>query len=185
MYNTKYRNEYKTKGRTGDIPANRNDYVPNSQTMDLRTTNEQFYTPFQVEKRPVYEEMPYSSDVKFTANSSYTSEFPNYGRVGKYTEKSPQQPYRGTMTKIDARTTYGSNFMGEKSTRRKSAIDLWASSSVINPPVQNEFTTSNNHYQNYGWNGKDVNHRVYREKEQYNPTMYSSVHFNSIQRDSY
>ena len=119
------------------------------------------------------------------AETSYGQDFPSYGAIGQLIQKSPQHPYRGRMASLDARTTYGTSFYGEKSDKRSSAIDLWASNGVINPKTEKEFQSTATAFHTHQWDPKEINNRVYREREIYTPAHYSTAHFKTEARDNY
>jgi hypothetical protein len=82
MYRSKYGWEFKGKPTTGDIKVAHDVYTPNKATMDLTTHNQENYKSYTIEKKPVVEDVPYASDIRFAAKSSYASEFPSWGNVG-------------------------------------------------------------------------------------------------------
>lgn len=152
----------------------------NSAPMDLKTTNREDFQPYKFEQKEPAKFDILQPSLRFMGRSLYNSEYPNWGPAFVGYEKHYHLPYRGKDLRLDVRTTYGSEFVGNKDTKQELFIPgakpinmlstgpISASTQFIGESVSNS---------SYGIARKQGQTFSYAVKQGYNPSEYASSHF--------
>ena len=122
-------------------------YAANTQPMDLMTTTQRDFQPFEVTSSPRSKPSTAPNSLKFTFRSSYQAEFPNWGSGDAVAEKRPHYPHRGNEVRMELRTTYGQSYRlpPVKTTETASKMNSTATSFSVSSEFYGE-TTSQKEY---------------------------------------
>ena len=110
-FTSKYQADYQRASFDLSLKTEHKVYMPNTQKMDLRTTNQEDFKPFSVSpKKRSPHQFPQSNNFGSPMRSAYSSEFVNWGPNNIQVEKRFQPPLRSQEIPFRGESSYQKSF---------------------------------------------------------------------------
>lgn len=190
FYQTKYKLDYKPQEPNQPLRKEQKRYTPNNQPMDLRTTHQIDYKPYQLQVKRSSSARSITPTLKFCNSTTYKKEFPNWGPHDVDYYKQFQPPLRSTELPFQGHSTYRNsfkNFDSDKLELYKTDIrNLSACGSRISlgpKDVKYDETTNRREYQDYS--STNLTTRVRPKTSPAEPLNVAKIHFTTSNQSTY